>query len=248
MLHISANKKQSLILLKEELFTFLESDTNDDKKFLVRKAVSVMGYFGGLRCAELLALEFKDVAINNDCITVFIRSSKTDPHGKSKFYFTIPNKHSSDGRAYNIIKMYFDAVSNKTGRFFQNYNFKSKTFAGQPMGRNTIGATAKFIANYLGLADPDSYTGHCFRRSSATALADSGASLTMLKRQYRWKSDTVAHSYIDQSKHHKMEVANSLAVTCDKKITIPKNLPSEIENAVSKVVNINNCSNVIINL
>ena len=76
-------------------------------------------------------------------------------------------------------------------------------FAGQPMGRNTIGGTPKFIANFLGLADPERYTGHCFRRSSTTVLADSGASLTTLRRPYRWKSDTVAHSCIEQSKHHK---------------------------------------------
>ena len=81
----SAAKKKSLILSKEQLFTFLESDNNDDKKFLVRKAVAIMGYFGGLRCAELLALDFKDVAINTDSITVFVRSSKTDPQGKSQF-------------------------------------------------------------------------------------------------------------------------------------------------------------------
>ena len=56
----SAAKKKSLILSKEELFSFLESDTDDDRKFLVRKAVLVMGYFGGLRCAELVALNFED--------------------------------------------------------------------------------------------------------------------------------------------------------------------------------------------
>ena len=44
------------------------------------------------------------------------------------------------------------------------------------------------------------------------AFADSGASLTSLKRQYRWKSDAVAHSYIDQSKYHKLYVSNSLAL------------------------------------
>jgi len=215
-----------------------------------------MGYFGGLRCAELTALEFNDVAITDDCITVFIKQSKTDPCGKNNFYFTISSK---GGCAYNVIKNYSGAILNKTGRFFQNYNFKSKTFAKQPMGRNTIAATPKFIANYLGLAEPDRYTGHCFRRSSATALADSGASLTTLKRQYRWKSDTVAHSYIDQSKHHKLHVSNSLASIKNNesnKISLAfmeKNesnniLSSDGQTAVSKIVNINNCSNVIINL
>ena len=117
-------KKKSLMLSKEQLFTFLESENNDDKKFLVRKAVAIMGYFGGLWCAELLALELKNVAIlvNNDCITIFVRSSKTNPQGKSQFSLTIPNnKDSSDGCAYSI-KSYANSISNKSGRFFHNHN------------------------------------------------------------------------------------------------------------------------------
>ena len=85
----SVSKKQSLILSKEDLFKFIES-APDDAKTLVRKAVAIIGYYGGLRCAELTMLSFDDVAINIDSVTVFIRSSKTDPLGKNKFYFTIP--------------------------------------------------------------------------------------------------------------------------------------------------------------
>ena len=166
-----------------------------------------MGYYGGLRCAELTALEFKDVTIADDCITVFVKLSKTDPRGKTNFFFTISSK---DECAYSVIKNYSSAILNKSGRFFQNYYEKSKYFTRQPTGRNSIGATPKFIASYLGLAEPDRYTGHCFRRSSATALADSGASVTSLKIQYRWKSDTVAHSYIDQSTYHKLDVSKGL--------------------------------------
>ena len=218
--------------------------TKRRERFLVRKAVAIIGYFGGLRCAELVALNFEDVSISKDCITVFIRSSKTDPQGKSKFYFTIPKDNDASSLcAYSIIQKYFDAVPKKSGRFFINCNTKSNSFAGQPMGRNTIGAVPKFIASYLELDNADKYTGHCFRRSSATALADSGATLTTLKRQYRWKSDSVALDYVDQSKTHKMDVAKSLKITTCADI----NTTNKEDNA-TKIVHINNCSNVIINL
>jgi hypothetical protein len=48
----------------------------------------------------------------------------------------------------------------------------------QPMGINKIGGTP----SYLKLQEPQLYSGHCFRRTSATLLADSGANLTTLKR------------------------------------------------------------------
>ena len=240
----SAGKKQSLTLSKEQLFFFLNNAPNDPKE-LVRKAVSIVAFYGGLRCAELVALEFTDIVVNSESITVFIRSSKTDPKGHEKFYFLIPKANNDICSGYTILKNYIYAVPKKTGRLFQNYNLKARAFAGQPMGRNTIASIPSFIASFLNLESPKSYTGHCFRRSSATTLADSGASRLTLKRQYRWRSDTVAESYIVNSKKHKNDVATSLR--------IESNVEQRMDNAQtnskgSNVVNINNCSNVVINL
>ncbi|KAJ8969893.1 hypothetical protein NQ317_013150 [Molorchus minor] len=39
-----------------------------------------------------------------------------------------------------------------------------------------------FVNNYLNLARPKTYTGHCFKRSSATVLADAEADITTVKR------------------------------------------------------------------
>ena len=40
--------------------------------------------------------------------------------------------------------------------------------------KNTLAKIPFEIATFLGLENPKTYTGHCFRRSSATSLADSG--------------------------------------------------------------------------
>ena len=55
------------------------------------------------------------------------------------------------------------------------------------------------IAAYLHLPDPQTYTGHSFRRSSATFLADSGEEITNIKRLGGWKSTTVAEGYVEDS-------------------------------------------------
>ena len=73
-----------------------------------------------------------------------------------------------------------------------------------------IASILEFIANYLNLENPEQYTGHCFRRSAAIVLADSGASMSTMKRQFRWRSSTMAEGYISQSKKYKMDVAKSL--------------------------------------
>jgi len=83
-------------------------------------------------------------------------------------------------------------------------------FSIQMRGVNHIGLVAKKIATFLVL-DPSSYTGHSFRRSSATSDADGGISLINLKRFGGWRSDSVASSYVDDSLVSSVEAAKCLA-------------------------------------
>ena len=69
-----------------------------------------------------------------------------------------------------------------------------------------MGQIPKQIATWLSLPDPQFYTGHSFRRTSATLLVDGGGDLTDLKRHGGWKSATVAKGYINESLHHKQEI------------------------------------------
>ena len=64
----------------------------------------------------------------------------------------------------------------------------------------------KKVATFLKLPNPSLYTGHAFRRSSATLLADSGADLSLLKRHGGWKSTSVAERYIEDSLNTKIKL------------------------------------------
>ena len=80
----------------------------------------------------------------------------------------------------------------------------------RPIGKNTLGLYPKKCAAILE-KNIDSFTGHAFRRTSATIVADFGASMLALKRHGRWKSDRVAEGYVAESKKVKMEVANIIS-------------------------------------
>ncbi|XP_023312630.1 uncharacterized protein LOC111692753, partial [Anoplophora glabripennis] len=62
-----------------------------------------------------------------------------------------------------------------------------------------------------GLPNPSSYTGHCLRRTSATALANAGATMTNLKRHGGWKSSTVAEGYLEDSIELRNKTARMLS-------------------------------------
>ena len=79
-----------------------------------------------------------------------------------------------------------------------------------PVGLNTIGKVPSQIAKYLNLSDPHEYTGHCFRRSSATLLANKGADFLSIKRHGGWRSSTVAEGYVEESIQNKIQVAQTI--------------------------------------
>jgi len=95
------------------------------------------------------------------------------------------------------------------GRVFKGW--RSMRFLNQGMGRNTLSNVGKKIAEWLELSDVHRYTGHCWRRSSATAMADAGATNMDLKRHHQWKSDSVANGYVDNSKCGKIRAAEMLS-------------------------------------
>ncbi|KAJ3662712.1 hypothetical protein Zmor_007046 [Zophobas morio] len=66
------------------------------------------------------------------------------------------------------------------------------------------------IATFLKLENPAKYTGHSFRRSSATLLVNAGGDITSLKRHRGWESTKVAESYIQESFRERVKIAQTV--------------------------------------
>ncbi|KAJ8968746.1 hypothetical protein NQ317_004450 [Molorchus minor] len=83
-------------------------------------------------------------------------------------------------------------------RFFVNYK-KGKNVPSSAVCRvKQFRVDALRNCGIFKLPNPEIYTGHSFRRSSATLLANSGEGLTDIKRLGGWKSTTVAEGYIER--------------------------------------------------
>lgn len=133
------------------------------------------------------------------------------PNTKTKIHrsFTI------DGRFFEIVEKY-RALRPKnvtTDRFMLGYR-KGKCI-NQPIGINTVGAMPQRIAKYLNLPNTNLYTGHSFRRSSATLLANSGANITTIKQHGGWKSTSVAEGYIENSIGNKRRISDLIVKSID---------------------------------
>uniref|UniRef100_A0A1B6KE83 Tyr recombinase domain-containing protein n=1 Tax=Graphocephala atropunctata TaxID=36148 RepID=A0A1B6KE83_9HEMI len=93
-------------------------------------------------------------------------------------------------------------------RFFVGYRY-GKCVA-QNVGANSIAAVPCKVAKYLGLENPEQYTGHALRRTSASMLVEGGGDLLTLKRHGGWKSSTVAEGYVEDSIARKIDVSKKL--------------------------------------
>ena len=60
------------------------------------------------------------------------------------------------------------------------------------------------------LEDWKKYTGHTYRRSGASILAEAGVEDLTLKRAGRWKSSAVAESYIGESDTEKKRIFHKM--------------------------------------
>ena len=51
---------------------------------------------------------------------------------------------------------------------------------------------------------------HCFRRSSASLLADCGVDISVLKRHGGWTSDKMANGYVEHSENNKRKISEDI--------------------------------------
>jgi integrase len=179
---------------------------------------------------------------------------------QSYFRVNIPNTKTKVIREFVITKGNIDGVNFldiikkyinlrppnvKHNRFFVKYNNGKCSI--QPVGINTIGNLPKMIAKHIGLPDCVLFTGHCFRRTLATWLADSGADIMKIKRHGGWKSNSVAEGYVEDSLENKKKIATDiLGETSNCVSQISAN--STTTSLSSSGVNISNCKNCVINV
>lgn len=57
------------------------------------------------------------------------------------------------------------------------------------------------------------FLGHAFRRTSATILANTGASMETIKRHASWRSSSLAEGYIPDALHHKKNTGEIITST-----------------------------------
>jgi integrase len=226
-------KKKAPSFTRDQMFEYLRKAPHQGKDLIIKLAL-LTGFYGGMRCCEIVALTWEDVVFAQEGILLTIRYSKTDRAGigATKLLPALEEKALSSLFYFSLYK---EQVADRMGRLFRN--FANDKFTKSPIGKNAITTFPRKITEFLDLPNPESYTGHSFRVSSATVLVDEGASSITLKRHGRWTSDTVAEGYLRDSKQHRKETA--LLLSGD--LSEPQQNPANNETTSSTFIAFNNC-------
>ncbi|KAJ6643351.1 hypothetical protein Bhyg_08311 [Pseudolycoriella hygida] len=195
------NSKKSRVLTIGEIYRFLREAP--DNIYLAVKAALIVGVYGACRRKELCEMTIDNIKYIERGIQIDVPKVKTNVIRQ----FTIEEGGEKDVNMVEIFRKYAALRSPKTttNRFF--VRLSNGMCMNQPIGINTIASFQQKIDLFLQLSAPKEYTGHCFRRSSASLLADSGVNISIIKRHGGWKSDTVAEGYVVSSLNNKRRIA-----------------------------------------
>lgn len=182
----------------------------DFHSLLLQKAYIGVGYYGGLRTSENHSLDVSCLT-EEDELGCWIKLLPAKQRGFSKpKLFLIPK-----GVVLDTLKRYQSQLPSDATALWNTPSLdatgSSIGYKRSRVGINTLGHFTIEAAGHLKKAEPKRYTGHSLRRSSATTMANSGASLSQLMQFFQWKSPSVAQQYIDTSKHLLSKLSKSLS-------------------------------------
>ena len=194
--------KQSNTLNEDNITRFLRTPLDGMANMQIKVAL-IIAFYSAMRIGELHEVMFKDIAFHEATkeITVEITHSKTDQAGKG-FTCYIPES-VGDIDLHTMLLGY--CVSLEQFILLKGLDPCSMHlftrigddggFINSPVGEKKLSSFPKLIAQYLGLPNASRYTGHCFRRSSATNLAENGATDQQMTKFCRWSSSKMAAYY-----------------------------------------------------
>ncbi|XP_069701502.1 trichohyalin-like isoform X3 [Periplaneta americana] len=227
--------KKSKILTHEEIDEFICKAP--DKEFLMLKVALIMGVFGALNREELCQMSLNNIQDLGTTLVVKIPNTKTN----------IPRTFTIVGEYLNFYRKYVALRPTNISheRLFIKYT-SDKCF-NQPVGINTFGKMPSKVAEFLELPDPSLYSGHCFRRTSASLLADSGDDLSIMKRLGGWKCSMVAEDHIEDSLENNGIIAYEILPTYSDDVSNSNLLPINsgkcvTSSAFTQGMSISNCN------
>ncbi len=160
------------------------------------RALLLVGFCGGFRRSELVALDVSDLAFTEDGLEVLIRRSKTDQAGKGR-KIGLPLGSTALRCPVRSVRAWFDAAGISTGPVFRGLFTRGKDTSATER-RLSDRAVARTVKRYAALADldPAVFSGHSLRAGLVTSAYKAQKSHDSIMAQTGHMSFDMVRRYI----------------------------------------------------
>tara|TARA_B110000467_G_C18205852_1_gene414485 strand:- start:22 stop:939 length:918 start_codon:yes stop_codon:yes gene_type:complete len=195
-----SNQKAKKPILINDLKAIIDAINKDkirENRKLRDKALILVGFAGGFRRSELVALENEDIEFVREGVKIFVRRSKTDQSGEGMTK-AIPSFNNA---------LYCPVVN------LQNWIYELKTKKGKifSISDKSVALIIKKYANLAGL-DGNKYAGHSLRSGFATSTAESGAEERNIMAMTGHKTTQMVRRYIQEANLFKNNALNKIKI------------------------------------
>ena len=189
-------KKPILINDLKSIINVIDKDKNE-KKRSKNRALILIGFAGGFRRSELVAILFEDIDFVPEGVKIFIKRSKTDQSGEGM----------TKGIPYFSNQNYCPVISLK------NWLEKSEIKSGKifDMSDKSVALTVKKYTAIAGL-DSNKYSGHSLRSGFATSVAELGAEERSIMAMTGHKTTQMVRRYIQEANLFKNNALNKIKI------------------------------------
>ena len=189
-------KKPILINELKLIVNAIDKDKNEKNRFKNR-ALILVGFAGGFRRSELVAIVNEDVDFVPEGVKIFVKRSKTDQSGEGM----------TKGIPYFLNTNYCPVISLK------NWIEKSEIKSGKifDMSDKSVALTIKKYTALVGL-DSNKYSGHSLRSGFATSTAELGAEERSIMAMTGHKTTQMVRRYIQEANLFKNNALNKIKI------------------------------------
>ena len=189
-------KKPILINELKSIVNVIDKDQNEKRK-AKNRALILIGFAGGFRRSELVAILFEDIDFVPEGVKIFIKRSKTDQSGEGMTK-GIPYFSNSDYCPVISLKNWLQKSEIKSGKIFD-------------MSDKSVALTIKKYTAIDGL-DSNKYSGHSLRSGFATSAAELGAEERSIMAMTGHKTSQMVRRYIQEANLFKNNALNKIKI------------------------------------
>ena len=189
-------KKPILINELKLIVDVIDKDKNEKNRFKNRTLILV-GFAGGFRRSELVAILYEDIDFVTEGVKIFIKRSKTDQSGEGMTK-GIPYFSNSNYCPVISLKNWIKISEIKSGQIFD-------------ISDKSVALTVKKYAAIAGL-DSNKYSGHSLRSGFATSAAELGAEERSIMAMTGHKTTQMVRRYIQEANLFKNNALNKIKI------------------------------------